>query len=164
MWIPTEHEKYGVGESPRGELLFHPGWSGCAFLVLRPLASLSLLPVGNAESWSREAGPRGHWRAGPGARGAPPAPVPGARGSLCGSLEWRRGGRVSSWKRRRAVVRLFHPLVSPGPWAAAIPPGLERFAGHCGAATATPDEPRATRRRETSTRAGWTSTSSAFSA
>lgn len=25
MWMPTEHEKYGVGESPRGEL-FIPLW------------------------------------------------------------------------------------------------------------------------------------------
>lgn len=49
MWIPTEHEKYGVGESPRGELLFcfGPSPSECEFRVLAPVP-LSLSPAANA--------------------------------------------------------------------------------------------------------------------
>lgn len=34
--MPTEHEKYGVGESPRGQLLSRSGRSGCAFRVPAP--------------------------------------------------------------------------------------------------------------------------------
>lgn len=39
MWIPTEHEKYGVGESPFGANFFiplRPETPGCAFPVLGP--------------------------------------------------------------------------------------------------------------------------------
>lgn len=134
MWIPTEHEKYGVGESPRGRLAFpSAGRAGAppASLPPRPSrpAGCECLSPACLALRARAAGsrPRGVECAPASRRPPPKGPRAPAGCGLCTRSSRGAGARVSSWRRAEDGVPL--PL-SPSPAAAVgrgdLPNGGER--------------------------------------
>lgn len=105
MWMPTEHEKYGVGESPAANSQPAPAAAGA-----HPASS----PPPGTPHPGAAAG------SGVGGAGVSPRVAPSARGSArpagrpCGlrlrSSGWPPGVRVSSWKRGATACLAFLPL------------------------------------------------------
>lgn len=148
MWIPTEHEKYGVGKSPRGELLFLSAGVAVHFASLPPRPSRSARqempnPGFELRVWGfAEPAPGRGVRVGVSllrTRLALPARVPGARGQLrgargqparCGlclrSLEWRRGVCVKLEGERKRRSSRSSPSPQRQQWAAKISQAWER--------------------------------------
>lgn len=148
MWIPTEHEKYGVGKSPRGELLFLSAGVAVHFASLPPRPSRSARqempnPGFELRVWGfAEPAPGRGVRVGVSllrTRLALPARVPGARGQLrgargqparCGlclrSLEWRRGVCVKLEGERKRRSSPSSPSPQRQQWAAKISQAWER--------------------------------------